>query len=525
LNTFADVAVTGTADLQGGIITNSAGSVITSAVPLVASSGLTLGDNINMGGNSITNIGTNSLVFSNGDKISLSGTNIVFTPNGESARILDGLDETDLSTINSSINANTASIGINKGDISRNENNILANRFLIQINGSLSAFDLDDGWSDQFEDQTGVDLSQGSNFTYDAAGDYYSWAVRAASGSLGSDLFTHYRMNDSNANTTVTDAGTNSYDATSTGNTDGFSTGGKITNALSLTDVGADGIVLPNEMTAWWNSWDTQDKSMCCWWRPDNADSQFRFILWASDADDTPRIGFYHNVSGNTVNFKVRDDAATEISGAGTYTATNGGWVHWCMTWDSTAKAANLYVNGVWNCGGTNGSSSTISQFANGDAVVGKSKATAYSDMTVDDVRFYNKVLTTDEIAAIYNLFSGTEDQQDLSYAGGNMELISTNSFSADATPTNARLLMAHEDVTGTATVNTDFKAYASSDLGTNWNEITLSSAGQLSSAINLYAGTNTLTGNSTNMAWKITSNNTNQAGRVHAVGLMWKEQ
>ena len=63
----------------------------------------------------------------------------------------------------------------------------------------------------------------------------------------------------------------------------------------------------------------------------------------------------------------------------------------------------------------------------------------------------------------------------------GNMTLIST-STEAEATPTKGDLVMTYTNGTGTATLNTDLKAYASRDDGTTWTQLTLESQGSTGS-------------------------------------------
>jgi len=55
----------------------------------------------------------------------------------------------------------------------RHELNILLNAFRIAINGSLSYFNMTDGIVDEFEDQTGVDISSSLNEDYNETDDYY----------------------------------------------------------------------------------------------------------------------------------------------------------------------------------------------------------------------------------------------------------------------------------------------------------------------------------------------------------------
>jgi hypothetical protein len=61
------------------------------------------------------------------------------------------------------------------------------------------------------------------------------------------------------------------------------------------------------------------------------------------------------------------------------------------------------------------------------------------------------------------------------------MTLVS-NSTTAESAPTKGDIVMTYTNGTGTATLNTDLKAYASRD-GTNWTAMTLVAQGNTGSA------------------------------------------
>jgi hypothetical protein len=58
-----------------------------------------------------------------------------------------------------------------------------------------------------------------------------------------------------------------------------------------------------------------------------------------------------------------------------------------------------------------------------------------------------------------------------------NMTLVS-NSTTAESTPTKGDMVMTYTNGAGTATINTDVKAYVSRDNGSNWTQGTLASEG-----------------------------------------------
>ncbi len=108
---------------------------------------------------------------------------------------------------------------------------------------------------------------------------------------------------------------------------------------------------------------------------------------------------------------------------------------------------------------------------------------------------------------------------------GQNMTLIS-NSTTAQAAPTKADLVMTYTNGAGTATINTDLKAYASRDDGTTWTQMTLASQGSTGAHTILSAHDLDISGqpSGTDMRYKLTTHNQSvtKQTRIHAVSLGW---
>ena len=102
-----------------------------------------------------------------------------------------------------------------------------------------------------------------------------------------------------------------------------------------------------------------------------------------------------------------------------------------------------------------------------------------------------------------------------------NMTLIS-DSFTAEAAPDDARIVLFEEDV-DSITENTDIKAYVSRDGGSNYAQVTLSDEGNYQSGKRILTGVVDLTGiaSGTNIEYKITTLN-NKSLKLHGVGLHW---
>ena len=106
-----------------------------------------------------------------------------------------------------------------------------------------------------------------------------------------------------------------------------------------------------------------------------------------------------------------------------------------------------------------------------------------------------------------------------------NMTLIS-NASTADSTPTTGDIVMTYTNGAGTATVNTDLKAYVSRDNGTTWTQATLSSEGTTGGHTILTAHNVDISGqpSGTSMRYKIETLNqsASKETRIQAVSLGW---
>jgi hypothetical protein len=109
--------------------------------------------------------------------------------------------------------------------------------------------------------------------------------------------------------------------------------------------------------------------------------------------------------------------------------------------------------------------------------------------------------------------------------ASANMTLIS-NSTTAEATPTSGDIVMTYTNGAGTATINTDLKAYVSRDNGTTYTQATLSSEGTTGGHTILTAHNVDISSqpSGTSMRYKITTHNqsASKETRIQAVSLGW---
>lgn len=123
---------------------------------------------------------------------------------------------------------------------------------------------------------------------------------------------------------------------------------------------------------------------------------------------------------------------------------------------------------------------------------------------------------------------AGMTETQQVDEAPGteaNMTLVS-NTFTANAIPTTGDFVMQYTDSTGTATLNTDIKAYISRDNGSTFTEGTLVAEGTPTGGKKLATFHNLTLGGtgSTNLKWKVETLNqsASKVTRVDSVAIGW---
>ena len=341
--------------------------------------------------------------------------------------------------------------------------NIMLNAFRIAVNGSLTQFNMIDGIVDEYEDELSVDTANSTNESYDAANDLYS-----PSGGVQVSVspFAHYKCNDNAANTTVTDDGSGSNNGTANTNTSNLSVGGQINEAFDL-DGSTEFIDVDSLATAIASN---TTGSFSFWINPDSFPGA---IIDIGDASTANYLFFNIRNSNDIIELNAGGTVQWRIDvGAGIFSTAT--WQHVVLVQDGTEP--KLYVDTqeisvtfsvttdktAWFSDLTGIDNGRIGSFNSNN----QANSTDY-DGQFDDYRYYsNKVLSVDEISAINNAGSGTEDDQPISSID-NMTLIS-DTFTAEAQPDNARIILFEEDVDA-VTENTDLKAFVSRDSGQNF--------------------------------------------------------
>jgi len=391
-------------------------------------------------------------------------------------------------------------VAANTTQTAKNKDNIIINAFRIAINGSLSQFNMIDGIVDEYEDETGIDTSSSSNETYDSADDYYepTGSARTYTANSNAQLDTAQKK---------------------------FGTASLLCNSssdnINTTDV--------SPFNVGTNNW-----TMDCWYRPNSysSGSDTHTFMWLENSSNTRVLAIYKS-SGTLT---VETEYGTSSSKAFSTTTSTGTWYHIAVV--RSGNDLKVFVDGT-QVGSTQDASnfdiSTATKLYIGSFFNGGN----YLDGWFDEFRFSDTARWTSNFTAPSSEYTADSNTITLLHFNGsdasttitdsvsasvyNMTLIS-DSFTAEAEPDSARIVILEEDV-DSVTLNTDLKAYASRDGGSTWAQITLSDEGDFDNNKRVLVGDADLDvsaiGSGTSMEYKIeTANNKNL--KIHATALSW---
>ena len=344
-----------------------------------------------------------------------------------------------------------------------NQTNIVLNAFRIAIDASRSIFNMVDGIVDYFNDETGIDTANSTNESYDAGNDLY----KPSADTVSVSPFAHYKCNDNAGNTTVTDDGTGANNGVGNVNTSNYSVVGKINEAFDLN--GSSEFINLDLLEADIDS-DTTG-SISVWVNPDSLTGDHSIFTMADTSQEiyfTLDIGSgkvkcsFVTTDSPNVRWQLRDDTTIIVTGT---------WYHIVITHDGSSP--KMYVNSVDVTNLTFSTDTTLWFSANevdfdnarlGTLLRNSGAAAFFMNGQIDDFRYYqNKTLTQGEVDALFNSGNGTEDDQPAGNIN-NMTLIS-DTFTAEAQPDDARIVILQEDVDA-VTINTDLKVYITRDAG-----------------------------------------------------------
>jgi len=401
------------------------------------------------------------------------------------------------------------------------QDNMLYTNFRLEVVGSLAMKKFENGTSDEFIDQSGIDTTNSINQNYVSVGNYYD------NQGPGAALYW----------------ATNNHDDT------------KYCNLGSATDLNVNGFTKLS-VFGWFDvpaNWSgrpymvmvSKDESWKFWINPTFGEIVVTLGSGAAgwggyyrssipSANTWHHFGFVYD--GSTNRCDVYLDNVKQVKGGGAFVEV--GIFPTSLT-DTNALSTRIGGNysgdpnmvnpnkadefAMWNRALSDGDVTTL--YGAGGGVRGNIANSPWNSGLMGGWHFDENAGTS---AADFsgNAITGTLQTGvtwttgKVSGAGLDMTLLS-NATTAISAPTSSRIVIVEEDI-DTITLNTDLKAYVSNDNGANYVQATLSDVGDVENNKKILAGTSNLVTVGTNVKWKVQTFN-NKALRIHAAGQLWQ--
>ena len=332
-------------------------------------------------------------------------------------------------------------------DITTMQTNIVLNAFRIAINGSLTQFNMVDGIVDEYEDENSIDTANSINESYDSINDLYSPGIGAETKLL-------LNLNGSDTATSTTDISSSAHSITFNGNAQLDTAFKKFGTASLLLDGTGDYLTIPDSPD-WDIAENTDDYTIDLWVKhTDHVDDEV-YIQQFGDASN--RWSLQH-ASGAGLRFLLISGGSVIIDtgSAGEITDTNFHHIALCKVGTEYA----IYKDGVQVNYINDSSIGTVS----GILYIGQHGDTSqFFDGHMDDIRITkSNIFSAVPVVGLTDTITIPTIEQSVGKA--NITLIS-DIFTAEAVPTNARIVLFEEDI-DSITLNTDLKVFATRDAG-----------------------------------------------------------
>ena len=401
---------------------------------------------------------------------------------------------------------------INVGNrIEKNNDNIMLLAFRHAISESLSVQNMVDAFSDEYEDETGINTGSSLNEIYDSAEDSYT--PDAGAQPSGTQLLIHFDGVDEA--TSTTDESPNAHSIAFNGNAQLDTADKQFGSASLLLDGSGDYLSIPNDTSI--NFQITDSFTLECWAKLDvlSAGRQYFFS--------------HNNSSGKGYNLVQQDngkvllDLFQQSSGGveinvitANVVLSAGTWHHIAVTYNgnSDASGIKIYIDGNQETTNTGNNGNVTDIQVNEPLVIGSNRGVnSFLDGHIDEVLITNTVKYTGSFTAPTAPYETPQD----------MTLIS-QAYTAQAQPSTSRIVLFEEDI-DSITLNTDLKAFVSRDGGSTFAEVTLEDIGNYDSGKRILAANADLTasgiGAGTSMVYKIQTFNSKSV-KIHGTGLAW---
>jgi len=389
----------------------------------------------------------------------------------------------DTAEIEADIAGNTAAITANDTDIAdldakdgRQDAQIAANAWDVSVALSRNESGAIGYYSTTFASTGGVDDAESTNHFYDTGGDYYY----SASLTGNDPLVAQYHFDDDTAHTNVLDAKGNYNMGLEGGdNTEDKSVAGKLGTALQLN--GVDDVVTDSNTSPYEN---LSSGAIAFWvYLTDDGDYS-RPVCFGRDIDseDTNLDVLFHSSSSyNRLRVDYSTSGVSKWHWLGNNGQLNSFYGDWCfIVVQHDGITPEVWINGAQETAFTWSVSTDKTlwwddlfdePYPANNVSIGASKRAAGlvhpCPFPLDEVRFYNRVLTSDEIAYLYNSGTGTTNR--IAYSGGDMTLVSDPITVWDSNLSNMTAIV----VTDSESDDSNWWVRASLDGKTNWTDLT----------------------------------------------------
>ena len=350
------------------------------------------------------------------------------------------------------------------------EDDIAALAFKIAADNNLDDFKLSNQIVDDFKTQADseVNISDSTNITTgsygahsSAAGRWNGYVAAEVGDSDWSDVIVLIQSNESSTSQDFEDLSSTGHSITYGGDPEHTTSQYKFGTSSIYLDGTGDILYIPGTNLAMGTTWTIEG-----WFRFDAAG-----FTANNDHIMNQNNQLYNNGIGN---FVMNTNGAHGCFGGqydtGTFGFTADTWHH--VAWTSNSSTFNIWVDGVDRTNGphTAGAinlTSTLQLGIGGRGTNGSNNLPFYlAELRITkDVARYTADFSSNLPTEMFGT-SGTTVPE----AFNNIELVS-NAQGASAVPSTADVTILYDDTIGTATLNTDIKAWASRDNGTTWTE------------------------------------------------------
>ena len=233
---------------------------------------------------------------------------------------------------------------------------------------------------------------------------------------LSSGMISYWKLDETAGSTTAVDAvGTNTL---AKGGSATFAAG-KINNGVDLEAGTSDYLAITNAAQTGLDI--TGDFTIGAWIKVESTPGAGVYYPIVAKGVTIGNRGYYfeyHKSGGGTerLGCLISDDGSSASEHYKAFAPTTGVWYHVAMTYDVSAGTAEFFVNGS-SLGTVAGGKTSIYNNA-GEFHIGENEG-AYFDGLIDEVCFWNRVLSSAEITTLYNFYSDPTTSDSVAYDDG----------------------------------------------------------------------------------------------------------